>query len=126
MARILIVDDDRSLTHLTKIILVDEGYEVAVAKDVNQAMEEIAKKKPDLILMDVVMPEVSGAEAVSMLQKKRHLKNIPIIFLTGLITNKELDLEEKGISVNGKIYQAIGKPFEISYLINAIKNKIES
>ncbi|MDE2027131.1 MAG: response regulator [Candidatus Omnitrophica bacterium] len=124
MAKILIVDDDQNLTYVTKMALDQQGYGVAVCHRADQLANEILEKKPDLILMDIMMPGVSGAEAVRTLRKDPHSKNIPVIFLTGLISSNEDDVEQTGINIDGTIYQTLGKPYEINDLLKAVKDNL--
>lgn len=122
MKKICLVDDDNNLANLTKIALVKKGYEVTVFNDTRKAIEGIRKRKPDLILMDIMLPKMSGAEAVRELRKDPELKNIPVIFLTALISMKEEDVEESGISIDGFNYKTLGKPYEIEELLKLIES----
>ena len=120
MTKILIVDDDRNLANLTKIALVTKGFEVSVVHESLRVIEELKKQKPDLILMDIMMPKLSGGELVKLLRKDSDLKNIPVIFLTGLISREE-DIEMEGINIEGSKYQSLGKPYEINRLLKVIE-----
>ena len=120
MAKILIVDDDKTLVHVTKIALVKSGHEVNTAYSATQAIEEMKNKKPDLVLMDIMMPGISGAEAVKLLHQEPGLKDIPVLLLTGLISSKESDLQKNGINIEGLAYPTLGKPYEIIDLLIAI------
>ena len=124
MAKILIVDDDQSLTQLTKVGLTLKGYEVAVAHSTGKALEEIKRKEPDLILMDIMMPGISGAEAVKMFKKDTDLKNIPVIFLTGLVSSGEENVEKSGIKIDGIVYQTLGKPYDIEELLKLVRKNL--
>jgi DNA-binding response OmpR family regulator len=75
MTKILIVDDDRNLANLTKIALVTKGFEVSVVHESLRVIEELKKQKPDLILMDIMMPKLSGGELVKLLRKDINLKH---------------------------------------------------
>ena len=121
MTKICLVDDDMDLTNLTKIALVKKGYEVTIFNDSRKAIEEIRKRKPDLILMDIMMPKMSGAEAVRELKKDPDIKDIPVIFLTALISEREADVEESGISIDGINYKTLGKPYEMDELLKLIE-----
>ena len=120
MARILLVDDDQSLAQLTRTSLVKSGYEVTVARDAIKAIQEAKRQKPDLILMDIMLPQVSGGEAVKELRKDPSLTNIPVVFLTALVSSKEEDIEKTGISVDGIKYKTLGKPYEIDQLLKLV------
>ena len=118
MAKILLVDDDRDLASLTRMTLVAEGHEVFVCHYAASAIEKAKQEKPDLILMDILLPEVSGAEAVINLQEVPALADIPVVFLTGLVSNQE----QRGLTVRGHNYKTLGKPFEVDQLLKVVES----
>jgi len=118
MVKILLVEDDQNLANLTHIALVKKGFEVIVFHEAGQALEEIKEQKPDLILMDVMLPDLSGPEAVKVLRKNPDLMNIPVIFLTALLSKEESEL---GLTVDKVNYKTLGKPYEINHLLELIK-----
>jgi len=124
MRKIWLVEDDRNLADLTKIALVKNGYEVRVFHTALNAIEEAKHQMPDLILMDIMLPEFSGPEAVKELRKDVHLAKIPVIFLTGLIGSQEEDIEHKGINIEGITYKTLGKPYEIKRLLELVKSAV--
>ncbi len=124
MQRILIVDDDQDLAYITQAALAQKGYEALVSHEIGQAMEEMKKKKPDLIIMDIMLPGISGAEAVRSLKKDPRFKDIPVIFLTGLISGAQDDKERTGIHVDGVVYQSLGKPYEIDELLKLVRKNL--
>ena len=79
--------------------------------------------KPNLILMDVMLPGLSGAEAVKILKSDPQLKSIPVIFLTALVSGQDEGL--KGINVSGLHYQTLGKPYEIEELLKLVKDVLD-
>jgi DNA-binding response OmpR family regulator len=123
MARIFLVDDDQNMAYTTKTILVREGYDVVVFYEARKALEEAKKQKPDLMLMDMVMPQFSGAEAIKELKKDADLAQIPIIILTGLISPEEY-WDMTRMAVDGKTYKTLCKPYEIEELIKAVKESL--
>jgi CheY-like chemotaxis protein len=122
MSKICLVEDDQDLANLTKTALVKNGHEVMLFHEARKAFEGIRLHKPDLILMDIMMPRMSGTEAVRILSKDPDLKNIPVIFLTALISEKDKDVEESGITIDGVNYKTLGKPYEIEQLLKMIGN----
>ena len=78
--KILVVDDDEGLRDLYKDVLVDEGYEVLTAKNGKEALQKLEREKPDLIVLDIVMPKMDGMEALGRIIGKD--KTIPIILHT--------------------------------------------
>lgn len=82
MKRILIIDDDREMANLVKTLLRYYGFETIVAYDPIKGISIAKRKKPDVILMDVLMPAMNGREACRRLKQNECTKNIPVIFLT--------------------------------------------
>lgn len=82
VARILIIDDSPTETHVLKTILSKEGYDIAAAKSGEEGIRVAKIQKPDLILMDVVMPGMNGFQATRELTHAEETKNIPIIIVT--------------------------------------------
>jgi CheY-like chemotaxis protein len=80
MKKILVVDDDEGLRELYKEILIDEGYEVLTAKNGKEALQRLEKEKPDLIVLDIVMPKMDGMEALGRIIGKD--KSVPVILHT--------------------------------------------
>ena len=71
--------------------------------------------------MDVMLPNISGPEAVKALQTDFQLKSVPVVFLTALVTGAETLLQEEGVAVGGVHYPTLGKPYEIEKLIDTVK-----
>jgi DNA-binding response OmpR family regulator len=124
MAKIWLVEDDLNLADLTKTVLVKKGFEVEVFHEAIKAIEKAKQIRPDLILMDVSLPGIDGADAVRELKKLPAMKNVPVIFLTGLVSNNEKGHEEMGIFVDGVEYETLGKPYEIEQLLRMVKKAI--
>ena len=81
---ILLVDDDPDFVEAVKVIVENGGYEVQVAYDGEEGLEAVAARKPDLIVLDVMMPVMNGHEACAKLKTDDATKNIPIILLTAV------------------------------------------
>ncbi len=82
MAHILVVDDSPTETHIISIALEKQGHKISVAVDGNDGVEKATQLMPDLILMDVVMPELNGFQATRQLNKQQSTSNIPVIMVT--------------------------------------------
>jgi len=123
MAEIWLVDDDLNLANLTKVALVKNGYMVEIFQDARLAITEAKKRKPDLILMDMVMPQFSGAEAVKELKNTPDLAKIPIIVITGLLSPEEYR-DMTRIAIDGKTYKSLCKPFEINELMKVVSESL--
>jgi len=87
--KILIVDDDPVTLKMLEKILLSEGYWVAKAANGREALYIAAEFQPHLIILDIVMPIMDGTEAMEKLGKNPKTKNIPVFFLTSLISEKE-------------------------------------
>lgn len=106
-ASVLIVDDTEPNVRLLAHVVKKEGYEVMAAFSGNDALSLIEKRKPDIILLDVMMPEMNGFEVCEYLKDQREYKDIPVIFLSAL---SETDSKVQGFNVGGVDY--ITKPFQ--------------
>ncbi len=118
--RILIVDNDRDTTHLVKILLERTGrYSVLEENDATKAHQSAQNFRPDLILLDVVMPETDGGEVAAQIQADPELRRTPVIFLTALVTETET---KAGLRIQGHPFLA--KPINIPELINGIEENL--
>lgn len=117
---ILIVDDIPRNLQVLGNILKNEGYETAVATSGKQALATIEKAKPDLILLDIMMPEMDGFEVCTEIKSNPDYKDISIIFLTG---KSDADEIVKGFSLGASDY--ITKPFQKSELMARVKTQLE-
>ena len=118
--RILIVDNDPNTTHLVKVLLEKTGhYLVLEENDATKAHQSAQNFRPDLILLDVVMPETDGGEIAAQIEADPELHNTPIVFLTGLVTRAEA---KSGLSIQG--HPILAKPVSIPELINAIEEHL--
>ncbi len=120
--RILLIDDDVGLCQMTQKVLLKNGYTVDVFHDAASGLAQAKSSRPDLILVDIMLPDISGPEMVDSLKKEAEFKDMPVIFLTALVTGNEDALEAKGIMVGGLRYQILGKPYAIEKLLAIIKS----
>jgi DNA-binding response OmpR family regulator len=84
MAKILLVEDDMALRDIYSTRFLAEGYEVATASDGEQALTVAVKEKPDLILLDIMMPKISGFDVLDILRTTPETKTCKIIIMTAL------------------------------------------
>ena len=118
--RILIVDNDSNTTHLVKVLLERTGhYLVLEENDASKAYQSARNFLPDLILLDIVMPETDGGEVAARIDADPELRNPPIVFLTALVTRAEA---KSGLNIQGHPFLA--KPVSIPELINAIEQHL--
>lgn len=80
--RIMVVDDEEEITYIEKKILKKAGYDVIVAKNAMECFEKLKSVKPDLILMDVMMPEMDGWEITRIIKEDDDTKDIPVVIVT--------------------------------------------
>lgn len=80
--KILAVDDEKAIVRLVQVNLEREGYEVVTAYDGREALEKVASERPDLIVLDVMMPYMDGFEVLQQLKKSPETRDIPVIMLT--------------------------------------------
>ena len=117
--KILIVDDVMSNVLLLKVLLTNEKFAIATASNGHQALEQTKKEKPDLILLDVMMPDMNGFEVAQRLKADPETAGIPIIFLTAL--NSTTDIV-KGFQVGASDF--VSKPFNKEELIIRVIHQI--
>ena len=106
---ILVVEDDSKISHLVSEIITDSGYEVVLASTGNKAILQYAKHKPDLVIMDISMPEKDGDEA--SIEIKKQFPDAKIILMTAF----GRDWVEESIK-STEILGVLHKPFEVSTL----------
>jgi two-component system alkaline phosphatase synthesis response regulator PhoP len=84
MSKITLVDDDVDFCEATQIFLKSQGYEVTLAYDGKEGLEKVRSEKPDLVILDVMMPEMNGYDVCVVLKADPELGKIPVILLTGV------------------------------------------
>lgn len=89
--KILLVEDEKIIIDLLQKKLIAEGYEVSVARDGVEGLEKMKAAKPDLILLDIVMPKMGGFEVMEEMQKSPELKKIPVVIISNSGQPVELD-----------------------------------
>ncbi len=114
---ILVADDDPSMLRLYELMLNQSGYTALLAENGLQCVQRAANTSPDLIILDVFMPQLDGYEAIALLRKMPHLRHTPIVFLTGHDTSPENI--EKGYKLGGTEYWA--KPINDEELLARVR-----
>jgi DNA-binding response OmpR family regulator len=114
-ARILIVDDEPNILLSLQFLMKKAGYDVRTAKDGEQALAEIAREKPHLVLLDVMMPKLDGFSVCERIRANREWQDVRVIMLTA----RGRDVErEKGLSLGADDY--ITKPFSTKDAIDRV------
>jgi len=120
MPKILIVDDELEFNTILQVRLNANGYEVVTAKDGEEGLEKVESERPDLILLDIMMPKIDGFEVCSTLKNDARYNKIPIIFLSAMA---QVDDIEMGKKMGADDY--ITKPFETPELIIKIEELLK-
>jgi len=124
MKTILVVDDKADIVELVKNRLEANHYKVIVASDGNEGIKQAQQHRPDLIVMDIMMPNMSGGEAVKVLKSDAATQHIPVVFLTAVGSSVREGEEPGRVYVDGKFFPAIGKPFKPEKLLSEIKKLV--
>jgi DNA-binding response OmpR family regulator len=119
--KILVVDDDRNIIETLKIRLEASGYAVATASDGKEGLQKAKEEKPDLILLNVMMPHLDGIMATLKIKGESEIKGIPIIIMTGI-----RDRDEMVLARHAGASDYITKPFESADLLQKIENILKS
>ena len=118
--RILVVDDDENILNLEKTILEQKGFDVTGAGGGSEALKLLAEKDFDLVLLDVMMPEVDGFTVCRKIKEDPRLKDIPVIFLTARGGGEAL---AEGFESGAVMY--INKPFTANKLLTIVNTMLE-
>lgn len=118
-AKILIVDDSKNIRKLLSIVLKNEKYEIIESGDGNEALEKARKERPDLILLDVIIPGKDGITVCREIKSDRRTKNIPVIVIT---SDASGETRQKAISSGEAAF--ITKPFEPKEIREAVKKHL--
>ena len=86
--KILLVDDDADFIAMNRKILEENGYEVSVAYSGKECLEQVKSEKPDLILLDLALPDMTGPEVLALLKRKKRSALIPVVGLSGVMNRK--------------------------------------
>lgn len=113
--RILAVDDDREILDILQGLLTMKGYEVVTAPDGMTAIAAVSKYRPDLMILDVSMPRMSGFQTCQAIRRTKGYESIPVIFLTA----KKAEADKKyGERVGGDVY--LTKPYNQNELLHVV------
>ncbi|MCP5101219.1 MAG: response regulator [Chloroflexi bacterium] len=116
---ILIVDDDLLTLNLLEMIFESADFEVLVANSGMNAIEQTAKRQPDAILLDIMMPNMSGVEVCQIIREQEKMADVPIIFLTTCTQTKAIEASENAGATSYLI-----KPTPRHELVKAVRNAL--
>lgn len=117
--RVLVVDDEENIREVVAYVLEMKGFIADNARDGKEALEKIAREKPDIIILDVTMPRMGGFELCRRLRKSCSLRDIPIIFLSA-----QRRISGAAGNIPGAPIEYIEKPCDFEYLIKKINTLI--
>ncbi|MCG6981815.1 MAG: response regulator [Deltaproteobacteria bacterium] len=115
--KILVVDDEQEIRNLLDHFLKDQGYEVVLASDGNQALKLAAEENPQVIILDIKMPGLDGLEVCKLLKGKEQTRLIPIIVITGFEDNK-MEALNRGAD------DFVNKPFDMAEIAIRVKSAL--
>jgi DNA-binding response OmpR family regulator len=122
---ILVVDDEKNILFILERYLQKAGYRVLKAESGEEGVVLVKNSKPDLVLMDVMLPDMTGAEAVKEIISDSRLNTVPIIFLTGMITKGEEIKDHLSLKIDGRSFETLAKPIDQTELLSKIKELLD-
>ncbi len=120
MAKVLVIEDDKFLREMITRKLAKDGYDVSEALDGKQGLEKIKELKPDLVLLDLIMPNVGGFEVLEQAKKDPEIQDVPIIILSNLGQKSEV---ERGIQLGAEDF-LIKAHFTPKEIIKKVKESL--
>ena len=125
--RVLLVEDNKGDQALLKEALQESGlnFELSIIEQADKIVPFVEGLNPHLIFMDVIMSGLTGGDAAKLLKQNARTKNIPIIFLTGILGSRDEESSSKGINVDGQNYPSLGKPVDSIHLRELVKKHIK-
>ena len=118
--KILVVEDESQMVEVLKMRLEAHGYEVITADNGQDGLEKAKKEKPDLIIMDLMLPKMNGYKACGLLKSDARYAKIPIVIFTARAQEEDLKLGEE---LGAEVY--ITKPFEPQALLSKIRELLK-
>jgi len=121
MKKILLVDDEPNIIMSLEYTFKKNNFQVFIARDGQEALDILKTEQPDLIILDIMMPNVDGYATIEAVRKDEKLNNCKVIFLSA--KNKESDIE-KGMNLGANAYMT--KPFSIKKLVELVNELLEN
>ena len=114
--KILVIDDDIISQNLLRSTLTHGGYSVLVASDGDEGIRKAIEESPDLIILDIMMPGMDGGEVALVLRNDPQTKNIPLIFVSSLVTESQTKKNSRKDTIS-----YLSKPYNRDELLNEVK-----
>lgn len=115
---VLIVEDEHSLSDIYKISFTHAGFQVELAGDGIECMNKLQNSKPDIILMDIMMPNMNGLDALKKIKEDEKTKNIPVVMITNLAENTQ---EARALSLGARAYLVKSRYLPMQ-IVDEVKN----
>ncbi|MFT5169871.1 MAG: CheY-like chemotaxis protein [Lysobacterales bacterium] len=123
MKKILLIDDEKGFTTMLRLNLESTGrYDVFTVNDPSTAVKEAAVIQPDIIFLDIIMPDMEGPDVAIQIKNHPFLKDVPIVFLTATVTLDDVSLE--GGRIAG--HEFLPKPAPVNDIIASVERLVES
>ncbi len=119
-SRILVVEDEESLLKLESILLSSKGYSVTGVMDGRSALEEVRTNKPDLVILDIMLPEIDGFEVCRQIKEDPAVSHIPVLLLTAKKNTQDM---ARGREVGCDAY--ITKPFKSAKVLDMVQELLD-
>jgi CheY-like chemotaxis protein len=117
--RILVVEDEESLLKLESILFASKGYAVTAVRDGKSALEALAAERPDVVVLDIMLPDLDGFEVCRIIKEDPELRSLPVIMLTAKKSSQDL---ERGRLAGADAY--LTKPFKSVKVLEVIEGLI--
>ena len=117
--KILVADDDKAIQRIVQRLLETEGFEVVVAVDGREALDQVTAAAPNLVILDVMMPQMNGLDVLEQIRSRYTADQLPVVMLTG--QGEPLDVE-RGKQLGANLY--LTKPFDPEHLMMAVAHVI--
>ena len=118
----MVVDDEETVSSFVRLVLEQQGYETLTTTSGQSCLDLLKINRPDLILMDISMPDMDGGELFARVRFLPNCRKVPVIFITGLITQEE-EADFNKVHEDRKHY--LGKPFTPSKLMLVVKAMLD-
>ena len=122
--KILVVDDEEEFLGLVEKTLINEGYDVITATTAEEAINKARMSVPDLMLVDIMLPDKEGSDLVKVLRQDPKTDSIPAIFFSGIVTRDKSEEAATEITVGDRAYKALSKPFSSVELMTEVRKVI--
>ncbi|MGC9471470.1 MAG: response regulator [Bacteroidales bacterium] len=120
-AKILVIDDSNTNVVLLDVVLQKEGYDVITASSAREALAYLEKDKPDLILLDILMPQTNGLELLEKIRQEPQMADLPVIMITAVGND---NYKEKAQELGAVDY--FEKPIDVTQVIKKIKSVLST